>query len=173
MTTMTMKMALASEEDLDVAYDLLGLLDCVDRDYYPADDGDEDAPTHLDVDDPEHLRFFYNKLKALIDRRGSGALHRVIGGFSTVRYAKNQILDLTKDTVELHPRLQGAVSIAALFNHCWDFKTHFDKQSRPKTICATFKVSTITHEGMRDEAAKLADEFVAAAREQQQTKEGA
>lgn len=115
MTTHTMQMALASEEDLNVAYDLLGLLDCAERDYYPADDGEEDAPTHLDTDDIEHLRFFYDKLKAIVDRRGSGALHRVVGGFSTVRYAKNQILDLTQDVVALHPRLTAALGAPVRF----------------------------------------------------------
>lgn len=109
-TVLTMKMALASEEDLSVAYDLLGLLGNVERDYYPADESDDDAPTFLDADDPEHLRVVYSKLKAIIDRRGSGALHRVIGGFSTVRYAKNQILDLTSDVVELHPRIVAALN---------------------------------------------------------------
>lgn len=104
-----MKMALASDEDLSVAYDLLGLLSGVENDYYPADENDDDAPTFLDVDDLEHLRLFYDKLKAIVDRRGSGALHRVVGGFSTVRYAKNQILDLTKDVVELHPRILAAL----------------------------------------------------------------
>lgn len=116
MTNHTMRMALATEEDLNVAYDLLGLLDHVEYDYYPADEADEDAPTHLDTDDIEHLRLFYNKLKAIINRRGSGALHRVIGGFSTVRYAKNQILDLTKDTVELHPRLVAALDATKIMD---------------------------------------------------------
>lgn len=109
MPTMTMKMALASAEDMDVAYDLLGLLSNVERDYYPADESDEDAPTFIDVDDPEHLRYVYDRLKALIDRRGSGAFHRVIGGFSTVLYEKNQILDLTQDVVAIHPRLTAAL----------------------------------------------------------------
>ncbi len=113
MTTHTMKMALASDEDMNVAYDLLGLLDTIERDYYPADENDEDAPTHLDVDDPAHLRVVYDRLKAIIDRRGSGALHRVIGGFSTVRYKKNQILDLTQDVVALHPRLTAALDAVA------------------------------------------------------------
>lgn len=110
MTTYTMKMALASEDDLNVAYDLLGLIDNVERDHYPADEHDEDAPTHLDTDDIDHLRFFYNKLKAIVDRRSSGALHRVVGGFSTVRYAKNQILDLTLNVVALHPRIVAALA---------------------------------------------------------------
>ncbi|MFM0226101.1 hypothetical protein [Paraburkholderia dipogonis] len=109
MPTMTMKMALASAEDMEVAYDLLGLLDNVERDYYPADESDDDAPTFIDVDDSEHLRHVYGRLKAIIDRRGSGALHRVVGGFSTVRYEKNQILDLTQDVVVMHPRLTAAL----------------------------------------------------------------
>jgi hypothetical protein len=113
MPTVTMKMALASAEDMEVAYDLLGLLDNVERDYYPADENDDDAPTHLDTDDIDHLRFFYNKLKEIVDRRGTGAMHRVIGGFSTVRYAKNQILDLTQDVVALHPRIIAALDRAA------------------------------------------------------------
>ncbi|MFM0405314.1 hypothetical protein [Paraburkholderia dipogonis] len=109
MPAVTMKMALASAEDMEVAYDLLGLLGSVERDYYPADESDDDAPTFIDLDDPEHLRHVYDRLKALIDRRGSGAFHRVIGGFSTVRYEKNQILDLTQDVVVMHPRLTAAL----------------------------------------------------------------
>lgn len=161
MTTHTMKMALADEDDMNVAYDLLGLLDSVERDYYPADDDDEDAPTHLDTDDIDHLRFFYNKLKAIVDRRGTGAMHRVIGGFSTVRYAKNQILDLTQDVVALHPRIVAALRFSELLGHCWEFKTSFDRKGEPHTIRATFKTTTITSESMRAEAMKLADDLLA------------
>ncbi len=112
-TVTTMKMALASEEDLGAAYELLGLLDSIDRGYYPAGDEEEDAPMFLDEDDPEHLRRIYTRLKEILGLRGSGAMHRVIGGFSTLRYEKNQFLDLTKDTVELHPRIIKALELEA------------------------------------------------------------
>lgn len=108
--TVTMKMALASKEDFEAAYDLLGLLDNIDRGYYPADDQDEDVPTFLDEEDPEHLRVVYDRLKAIIDRCGSGAFHRIIGGFSMVCYEKNQVLDMTSDVVELHPRIKAALA---------------------------------------------------------------
>ncbi|WP_186169623.1 hypothetical protein [Burkholderia gladioli] len=112
-TVTTMKMALASEEDLGAAYELLGLLDSIDRGYYPAGDEEDDAPMFLDEDDPEHLRRIYARLKEILGLRGSGAMHRVIGGFSTLRYEKNQFLDLTKDTVELHPRIIKALELEA------------------------------------------------------------
>ena len=105
----TVKMARASDDDLNVAYDLLGLLDNIERDYYPAGESDEDAPTFLDIDDPEHLRLVYDRLKEIIDRRGSGALHRVVGGFSTIANPRNALIDLAKDVIELHPRLIAAL----------------------------------------------------------------
>jgi hypothetical protein len=110
---MKMKMALASDEDLSAAYELLGLLDSVDRGYYPAAEDEEGAPMFLDEDDPDHLRRIHARLKEILGRHGSGAMLRVIGGFSTLRSEKNQFLDLTKDTVELHPRIIKALELEA------------------------------------------------------------
>lgn len=108
--TCTMKMALASKEDFEAAYDLLGLLDNIDRGYYPANDEEKDAPTFLDEDDPEHLRVVYDRLKEIIDRRGSGAFHRIIGGFSMVCSESNRVLDPASDVVELHPQIKAALA---------------------------------------------------------------
>lgn len=105
MAVHTIKMALASNEDMEVAYDLLGLADSIERDYYPSEDTDEDAPTFLDIDDPEHLRRVYDRLKAIIDRRGTGALHRVVGGFSCFLNPDNELIDQTKDFVDFHPSI--------------------------------------------------------------------
>jgi hypothetical protein len=102
-----MKMALASAEDMEVAYELCGLLDGLSRGHYPAADDDENAPTWFDEDKFEHLQALFKRVEKLAE--SSGSIHRVVGGFSTVRGESNQVLDLTQDVVELHPRLVAAL----------------------------------------------------------------
>jgi hypothetical protein len=99
-----MKMAKATERDIDAAGKALALLNTVSSGYYPAREGEEDAPLMFDEDDPEHLRRLWDELKATLDA-APGWQGRVIGGMCyVILYTKNQIVDPDADTLELHPQ---------------------------------------------------------------------
>jgi hypothetical protein len=107
-----MKMAKPSEQDIDAAGDLMALLNTLDRGYYPADEDQENAPTFFDEEDPEHLRAFYDKVKATLDR-APGYQGRVIGGMCyVIMWDKNEIVDPDSDTIDLHPKLVKALQVA-------------------------------------------------------------
>lgn len=99
-----MKMAKASERDIDAAGNAMSVLNDISSGYYPAREGDEDAPTFFDPDDDAHLRRFYDLIKATLDQ-APGWQGRVIGGMCyVILYDKNQIVDPDADTLALHPR---------------------------------------------------------------------
>jgi hypothetical protein len=102
-----MKMAKASEKDIDAAGALMSLLTELDRGYYPfREDG---APMFFDEEDPQHLRKFYDAVKETLDR-APGYPGRVIGGMCfVILYDKNEIVDPAADVIELHPRLVAAL----------------------------------------------------------------
>jgi len=98
-----MKMALATDQDMEVAYELCGLLDNLSRGYYPANEGDEDTPTFFDEDDMVHLQALHKRLETIAE--SSGSIHRVVGGFSCMRNPTNELIDPTQDVVEFHPSI--------------------------------------------------------------------
>jgi len=100
-----MKMAKASKQDIDAAGDAMSILIAIDRGDYPKAEGQENVPDWFDEDDPEHLRRFYDAMKATLDA-GPGWPGRVIGGMCyVILYEKNEIIDHDSDVIELHPRL--------------------------------------------------------------------
>lgn len=105
-----MKMAKASERDLEAAGDLMSLLSDIDSGYYPARCESENAPTFFDEDDETHLRAFYEAVKATLDK-APGYPGRVIGGMCyVIMWDKNQIVDPASDTLDLHPRIISALA---------------------------------------------------------------
>ncbi|BDC37721.1 hypothetical protein PTKU15_10180 [Paraburkholderia terrae] len=102
-----MRMARATDADMDIAYELAGLIDVIGRGDYPSTDDDEDVPDWFDEDDIDHLKALHNRIEKIAEN--SGAIWRVIGGFSTLSNPSNQLIDLTKDVIELHPRLIAAI----------------------------------------------------------------
>jgi len=99
-----MKMAKASERDIEAAGNAMSVLVAIDRGDYPARKGQEDAPDWFDEDDPEHLRRFYDAMKETLDA-GPGWPGRVIGGMCyVILFKDNEILDPGSDVIELHPR---------------------------------------------------------------------
>ncbi|TCF99261.1 hypothetical protein BZM27_54965, partial [Paraburkholderia steynii] len=102
-----MKMARATDADMEIAYELAGLVDIVGRGDYPSTDDDEDVPDWFDEDDIDHLKALHKRLEKIADH--SGAIWRVIGGFSTLSNPSNQLIDLTKDVIELHPLIVSAL----------------------------------------------------------------
>jgi hypothetical protein len=99
-----MKMAKATERDIDAAGKALALLDTISSGYYPSREDEDDAPLMFDEDDPEHLRRLWDELKATLDA-APGWQGRVIGGMCyVILYPANGILDPEADTLELHPQ---------------------------------------------------------------------
>lgn len=109
-----MKIAKASPQDVEAAFDLMAVLDAIDRGYYPAEKGSdgEDDPTFFDEDDPEHLARLWRLLKTALDA-SPGFQGRIILGMAAVIDARNAIVDPDSDTLDLHPRLANAASDAA------------------------------------------------------------
>lgn len=105
-----MKMAKASERDIDAAGAAMSVLNDITSGYYPMREGDdeEDTPLRFDPEDPEHLRRFYDLMTATLDA-SPGWPGRVIGGMCyVILYDANQIVDPDSDTLELHPRFAKA-----------------------------------------------------------------
>lgn len=101
-----MKMAKASERDIEAAGNFMSILDQIDRDDYPVVDADEVAQDRFDPDDYDHLRHFYDLIKSSLDCAPNWH-GRVIGGMCyVILYGKNEILDPASDVLELHPRFQ-------------------------------------------------------------------
>lgn len=103
-----MKMAKASERDIDAAGDAMSVLNDISSGYYPSRNGEQDAPTFFDPDDRDHLRLFYDLINATLDA-APGWPGRVIGGMCyVILYHKNEIVDPDSDVLELHPRFAFA-----------------------------------------------------------------
>jgi hypothetical protein len=99
-----MRMAKATERDIDAAGSAMGVLNSISSGYYPARENEQDTPTFFDEEDPEHLRRFYDEMKATLNA-APGWPGRVIGGMCyVILYDANQIVDPNADTLELHPR---------------------------------------------------------------------
>lgn len=112
-----MKVALASEEDLEAGLKLLGLLDAVSRGYYPTgDDEAEDAPLYFDEDDKDHLAHLWKVLRECLNA-SPGFQGRVLFGAATLMDPRNEVVNRAADTVELHPRLEHALADVARLNH--------------------------------------------------------
>jgi hypothetical protein len=113
-----MRMAKASERDIDAAGELLQLLDAIDR-RFGGPWLNMDAPDNLleylgdeefDADDTEHLQVLYNHLARLLQRAPN--FHgRVIGGMCYVIHnPSNEIIAPHLDYLELHPKLRGLLN---------------------------------------------------------------
>lgn len=103
-----MKMAKASERDIDAAGAAMSVLNDISSGYYPARDEEGDPPLFFDEDDPAHLRLFYDLMKKSLDD-APGWPGRVIGGMCfVILYDANRIVDPDADTLELHPRFKEA-----------------------------------------------------------------
>jgi len=108
-----MKVARAERQDLDAAMMLLGLLDNIDRGYYPSngEGHEDDEPMWFDEDDPEHLAQLWRRLKACLDA-APGFQGRVIFGAATLMDPRNEVIDPEDDAISLHPKLEAALQDA-------------------------------------------------------------
>lgn len=99
----SIRMAKATTTDIEGAMDLCGIVDALDRGYYPVigDQVDQDAPTFFDPHDAEHLLHLHTLLQSIADRRDV-SLFRVVMGMDTI--LRNDILDPDVDHLAIHPK---------------------------------------------------------------------
>lgn len=107
-----MKMAKASEADLNMAMDLCGMLDALGHRHCPsmpaviARDGDED----FDIDDEAQCA---RAMRALLETADRGSLSRVVWGAAVMLDPRNKLVDPSADCIEHHPDRKSAEEAAS------------------------------------------------------------
>jgi hypothetical protein len=104
-----MKMAKASEADLNMAMELVGALDVLGQRWCPAmpesieNLKDEDEREIFDRDDDAQCG---RALRYLLDRADRASLARVVWGMVVVCDPRNEVIDPEADTLEVHPKFK-------------------------------------------------------------------
>lgn len=99
-----MKMAKASERDLEMAMELSQFVEELVDGYCPKQaryKDDEDDMEWLDFDDKEQL---VRVIEALTDIAKKGSIFRVTFGMAVVCDPRNEVLDPDSDVLEIHPK---------------------------------------------------------------------
>ena len=113
-----MKMAKASQADLDMALDLISVLDDIERGYFPHrfSDPESESSEWLDTDDTEQYDRLIDSLRRLLDR---GSVGRVIMGMAVICDPQNECIDPDADCIEHHPKRQQmeAALLWTLWHH--------------------------------------------------------
>lgn len=123
-----MKLANTSEQDMDTALHIGGILNDLDDYNRPfgtasirtlesidnpdAEEEPENDLADFDATDARHCRLFVQRLLKLLDR-SPGCLNRVLWGFSTAR--SNDVFDKDSDHLKLHPRLEAALHCQSIY----------------------------------------------------------
>ncbi|MEI7296661.1 hypothetical protein WCQ02_31345 [Paraburkholderia tropica] len=100
-----MKMARASEADIDAALKVSQILSNLDRGYMPASDEDERIEW-FDEDDAEQCQVV---LKKILEVCQKGNVFRVAFGMAVVLDPRNELLDPDANTIEVHPKIVAAM----------------------------------------------------------------
>lgn len=104
---MALKMAKASQNDLNTALALANFIANLEQGYLPepiATDLNEDC---FDIDDSNICQKI---VKALLDVTEKGSIWRVIHGMTCVCDPANDLIDPNADTLEIHPRFKAIKS---------------------------------------------------------------
>lgn len=106
-----MKMARASQADVDAAIAVTRILDELEKGYMPTtDDDDGEEIERFDRDDPEHCQ---KALGMLLDAALEGSIFRVTWGMTVVLDPRNELLDPDADVIQLHPKIVAALQAVA------------------------------------------------------------
>lgn len=106
-----MKMARASQADVDAAIDVTRILSELEKGYMPSSDEDEgDETEFFDRDDPEQCQ---KALCMLLDAADKGSILRVTWGMVVVLDPDNELLDPEADAIEMHPKIVAALESRA------------------------------------------------------------
>jgi hypothetical protein len=105
-----MKLAKASPEEVEALLNLARVLNSADCDGFPCkpdgtwEDGEDGE--WFDVDDPDHLRKFYDRVMGCFEDH-PGGINRTVWGYHLAM--ENNVFDPNADTYEWHPSLLEAV----------------------------------------------------------------
>lgn len=97
-----MKMAKASEADLKMALELVGMLEGFERGHFPVGEADEEYEAFYD-DNPEHC---LRAMELILYKLQLGSLSRVVFGMSVLLDPKNEAVDPDCDYLEHHPKVR-------------------------------------------------------------------
>lgn len=118
-----MKMAKASEADIDMAMKVANVLDDLERGYFPERFIDLDGDPH-NIEIPEHIDFndhdqYERLITGLKDLLRDGSISRVIWGMAVVCDPQNECIDPDSDCIEHHPMRQQMESalLWTLYHH--------------------------------------------------------
>jgi hypothetical protein len=103
-----MKMARASEADIDAALKVSRILEDLDRRYMPSDDDSEE----LEFFDRDAADQCQKIVGMLLDATRRTSLFRVVFGMAVVLDPRNELLDPDADTIEMHPKIVKALEAA-------------------------------------------------------------
>ena len=114
-----MKMAKATEADLEMAMELANVLDDIEQGYFPAklsDDPESEGIEWLRPADTEQYARLVDGLRTLLDK---GSIFRVVYGMAVVCDPANECIDPEASTIEHHPKRQQmeAALLWALYHH--------------------------------------------------------
>lgn len=108
-TKLVMRQAKATDDDMEVAAIIAGMLtDVAGGDFPRLPDGGQhpEDPSYFDPDNPEHLRAFFDRVTTCLDKN-PGSMGRVVWGFHTLMH--NNLVDPAQDYLALHPRIVRAL----------------------------------------------------------------
>ena len=100
---MAMKMARASERDVEAALEVSRILADLESGSMP---GESEELEFFDIDDGEQCR---RALDALLRAAQKGSIFRVTFGMAVVLDPRNELLDPDADTLEVHPKIRAAL----------------------------------------------------------------
>lgn len=114
-----MKMAKASEADINMAMTVANILDDIERGYFPtklASDPESEESEWLDTTDREQYGRLIDGLKRVLNQ---GSIFRVIWGMAVVCDPRNELIDPDEDCLEHHPKRQQmeAALLWTLYHH--------------------------------------------------------
>lgn len=118
-----MKMAKASERDIDMALKLASALEEIEKGYFPeqfidldGDPHDIEIPERIDTDDSDQYQRLVDGLTTLLRQ---GSIFRVIWGMAVICDPSNECIDPDADCIEHHPmrKQMEAALLWTLYHH--------------------------------------------------------
>jgi hypothetical protein len=104
-----MKMAKASERDIEMALELSRTIEELMKGYFP-DDGEQAV-----IFDPQDHYDCHKAIDLIFETACRGSLFRVVFGMAVVLDPRNEVVDPDSDVLELHPKHQKAIEQAEAY----------------------------------------------------------
>lgn len=98
-----MKIAKASERDINMAIELCGLLESLEKGFMPVSNEDN-KDAEFDRDNPDDCRVALN---IILDKLRAGCIARVVWGMAWLAHPESKLLDLDADIIKAHPSLSN------------------------------------------------------------------